>query len=253
VNQEIAQKIVNINKAFYDQVGQFWNNQDDYFWEGWQVLVPFIKENRLTNFLDLGCGNARFCSFLEKFYNSKISYTGLDNSDFYFHNHYLSDNNEVNFKFILQDLFDSKWNSGLDKGYFDCISLFGLIHHFPGQQNRLELFKKCCEILKPGGLLIFTTWEFCNEQRLQKRIVIKDSPEALEFEKMHDFKLQNLEENDHILSWVKKTKSYRYSHLFTTEEILFYINSSGLKLLDSFYSDGRFQNRNKYYIAKKLI
>lgn len=233
--------------------------------------------------LDLGCGNARYASFLAKTYpKTQIEYYGLDNSDFLLSQARqnleleLSLNNnttlqettssgytchssaEGNFSPNLtinltkSDIILESWDANFTSYKFDLIVLFGLLHHVPSSHQRLALLQKATKLLNPNGVLIFTTWRFTHIPRLQKRIIDIHSNRGQHILNQINLTPTELEDGDCILDWVKTKLAYRYSHDFNDLEINQLLNDSKLDILRRFCADGRTEDQNEYFLCHKL-
>jgi SAM-dependent methyltransferase len=281
MDKEVAKKLMDLNYLFYEKIGKYWNNTSKYYSEGWEILwreflgnqesplTPLMKGgtgvpqsdevvSKKQNFkvLDLGSGNGRFSTFLsEKFNGQKFSYYGVDFSDFL--NGLAGERKEEifeDFEIIKANLILDNWEEGLKnkaENGFDLITLFGVMHHIPTSELRLKLLQKATKLLSPNGILAFTTWNFKNIPRLQKRIIDLGSLEGQELLRSLNLEKEDFRQEDYILSWVKRETAYRYSHFYDDTEIFEYLDRLGLKLFDRYYADGRHSNRNEYFICKK--
>jgi len=177
-----ALKLIKLNQDFYNTVGQYWNSAIDYSWQGWDFFVAkndqynwLSQKDRSLEVLDLGCGNCRFAYFLKKnFDNYTINYTGIDNSDFLLYQARANLKNvdgKLLYCLYKQDLILDQWDQYLFGKKFNLIVLFGVMHHIPTRYFRQNLINKATKFLIRNGILIFTTWNFLNIPRLQKRIV----------------------------------------------------------------------------------
>lgn len=249
---QTEQKLIALNKTFYDEIGQYWNNSPDYFWEGWYKLVPYIQvlihknptKNRFS-VLDIGAGNGRWYHFLKsQFPGTKWDYTGVDISQF-------GKQTEVphgDMNFVYFDILNEEWNFRKE---FDLIVSMGLVHHIPGQRLLEKFMKNYTKSMKFDGLGIFTTWQYMRLARLQKRLLVGKSKEEI----LQTLKIEESEfrEGDNLLSWVKHREGVRFSHYFPHQEVMKLLaKETEIQLLDSYLADDREQNRNEYFVVKKI-
>jgi tRNA (uracil-5-)-methyltransferase TRM9 len=261
----MTQKTINIlnqlNKQFYDETGSVvWNQKPDYYWQGWYQLTAFINDKLTTKqslsnqfkILDLGCGNSRFANFLVSELDSEqvenIEYLGVDFSVNLIDTFKTKPRtNFANFELLELDVISQLHQ--LKEIKFDLIVIFGLIHHIPSHQARTKFFEQVSSLLKPSGLLIFTTWQYLDTPRLIKRVVDPETETGKSVFQRLGIQKTDLEPGDNILDWVKKVFSYRYSHYFDEAEVKGFITDNNLNLVHSFVCDGRDSKRNRYYVC----
>ncbi len=259
MTKDTVNQLNNLNNDFYETIGKYFNHTRNYVWEGWINLIDPVKNiTDRPNVLELGCGNGRFLEFL---LNSDITpnyFLGLDASKFLLERA-TERQNILDFKqaeFLQSDLILENWSqlakSKLigDSKKYDLICFFGLMHHIPGDENRLSIIKKSAELLSPNGLLIFTTWQYLDVPRLKRRIISKTSSILNDLMSKYVIDINELAENDNILDWQKGLIAYRFSHYYTKSEIENLCNLSGLDILENFEADGKEGNVNRYFITK---
>jgi len=235
MNKKTVKLLNQLNIKFYKRTQEYFNRSRQYSWAGWGRLLPYFhlqgQTLKVLKVLDVGCGNGRFGEFLEKKLKSDIDYTGMDN------NEYLLEQVKKNVKEakIIKQGVLRKWKV---EGKFDAVVLIGLMHHIPGEDNRIRILKQAKERLNKNGILIFTTWRFKDLERMAKKIV-----------KKHKFK--NLEENDYILDWKKGVRAYRYCHYIDGDELRKIIGKLRMKTLDIFEADAKEGRGNKYIVLQQ--
>jgi tRNA (uracil-5-)-methyltransferase TRM9 len=253
MKDETAQKLIAVNKTFYDKIGKYWNNSVDYTWDGWVKLIPHIQnlidrceQGKPIKVLDIGAGNGRWYHFLKREFPLVYwDYTGVDISAF-------GKETEVvkpGMKFVYLDVLFDDWTI-LEDGY-DLVVSMGLIHHIPGERLLEQFFKNYTKSMKTDALGILTTWQYMRLERLRKRIT--NGTERQNLLKSLNILESELREGDNFLEWVKTEKSIRFSHYFETDEVIELLNQNPeLKLIKSYLADDREQNRNEYFVVKKV-
>jgi tRNA (uracil-5-)-methyltransferase TRM9 len=258
---KIINKLNQLNLDFYQQFAGEFASAREYYWSGWEKLLPIISRFRSKKEItvaDVGCGHGRFASFLSEKLSEEmqIDYNGFDNSS-----KLLELAKERvggierldNTAFLHElDLLTQLQNNPKQlitlpnepKPSFDLICLFGVFHHIPSIELRRVLIHKLIKQLTPDGLLIITFWDFKNFERFSKKII---DPKTV------DIDPKELESNDYILDWKKGGTAYRYCHYATPHEVeellqtpptnMPYIKTN---VVSSFSADGREGSINRY-------
>lgn len=247
MNKQTIDQLNKLNQDFYKITAESFDDSRQYFWPGWEKLLPHLDINDFLEELkvvDMGCGNGRFGQFLADKTSIKIKYTGFDSSQELLDKaqQTLVPLTSPNFEYELQlqDLLSADLNFSAD-----LITLFGVWHHLPSHELRLKIIKHLAEQLKPNGLLVIAVWKFYEYERFQNKIV---DPEKLSIDN------NQLEKNDFILDWRRGENAYRYCHYSTDAEIENVLKEfSNLTLLDSFRADGKEGNVNQYLILQKGV
>ena len=252
MTNDTESKLIKLNKEFYDKIGKHWNNKPDYFWAGWDKLLPYIKSKiescESVSILDLGCGNGRFAAYLNTYFpDAKISYTG---TDYAFDDKIkVSYGDNIKVKFVSQDLLQETWL--FQENTFDIIVAFGLIHHIPGIRLTNVFLDNIQKYLDKNGLCVITTWQYMRLERLQKRIMT--GIEKQEIQSKMAISESEFRPGDNFLDWVKGNSGVRFSHYFTELEMVNLLADHNLKSVETYLADDREQNRNQYFVIKKSV
>ena len=230
----LSHQLLALNAAFYEQTAESFSDSRDYFWAGWEKIIPLLPNFPQSELhcLDLGCGNARFAEFLAQHISSHqiLKYTGTDNSSNLLNlakdrlnqkvlsNLSLPLHLQTSFQLDLLDLSDlaaiKKYLAAQPKS--ELITLFGVLHHLPEVSFRQQLLETLISHLTPQGFLIVSLWQFMKDHRLAGRVL----PNA-------DFPVhispQQLESGDYLLDWQRDQISphahLRFCHHFSDAEV----------------------------------
>lgn len=187
--------ILKLNCDFYKKIAKEFSQTRSSPWEGWGRVVEKISLPSGAKVLDLGCGNGRFYEYLTKNYTG-FAYIGVDTSDELLK---IAKNKFADANFLNLDIVTDNLNS---LGKFDLITAFGVFHHIPTQELRVELAKKFLDLLNPGGFFVISMWDFDES---------KSRPIPLN--------LNFLEQGDFLLGWGNNRDALRYCHKYTDSEI----------------------------------
>ncbi len=237
MKSETIENLKSINETFYRNVGSYFDNSRNYFWEGWDTLLTHVELPHELDVLDVGCGNGRFFKFMESKGYSWSSYLGLDSNDY-----------------LLSSARLKCWNTraklrkmDLTKFYlygedlFDLTVAFGVLHHIPSFDARIELLVKVCRHVKRGGYLAVSLWDFLSDLKLSKKIVPWEEV---------GIETGELEPNDYLVGWDRGVSEVRYCHWFPEAEIEKIIEAVPLTLISRFEADGKNKKTNTYLVWK---
>lgn len=134
-------------------------------------------------------------------------------------------------------------------GQADAVLCFGFMHHMPGHETRVFALREMLRLLRPGGLLIVSFWQFMKSPKLAAQA------ESLHEQAISDLELAaaDLEAGDHLLGWQRVPGVYRYCHSFSEAELdSLPVELSDLaELEERFEADGRTGNLNTYVILRR--
>jgi SAM-dependent methyltransferase len=250
---ETIKKLNQLNQDFYTKTNQYWNNDPNYFWEGWNQVGEWVDQNfgdGEVSVLDLGCGNARFVNFLLHKTKVKIRYIGVELNSELINASQIKPNPRLTyFKIVQTDLGESEWINKLEELdlKFDLVVLFGLFHNIPGSQIRLNILQESSNLLKSKGLLVFTGWRFVEKPRLNKRIIQTTAPNFADTLNEIGIKLDQMEYGDYILNWNKRVYCLRYTHHIDQNEAKEITQQTGLKIIKYYIEDSLDRDQNDYW------
>lgn len=249
---ETILKLNQINHRFYKKVAEHFHTSRQFYWHGWRRLLPHFEQlsqdKEQLSVLDVGCGNGRFGKFLfDTLPGQVISYHGIDfNPTLLEHAQASLSNTTLATQFQQIDLVKSLVSDTLlpEKAEkYDCIVLFGVLHHIPSYQLRKKLLQDLTAQLAPNGLLCLTLWKFINPSQEENTPTIDPGQVSIDPAK--------LEPHDYFIPWERGVSAVRYCHYTPDHEEARLLAAAGLELIDSFEADGKEGKGNRYLILKR--
>lgn len=247
MDQTTIVRLEELNRAFYQTVGESFHASRHLAWQGWRQVLKSIAAqldvNGKLTMLDLGCGNGRWGDFfLTETDNRQTTYVGVDENQTLLQYAELAILPRAKVLHLhhqdLQSLLLDQ-EKLLPPPLYDLIVLFGVWHHLPSAVTRAASCVKLAARLQPGGILVISCWRFLRSPRLAVRIL---DPNIVGLD------ASQLEVGDYLLDWRAETTAIRYCHDTTKEELVTQATAAGLKLIDDFTADGKTGNLNDYYL-----
>lgn len=263
MNSETCTALLQLNRRFYVQfAGDFARTRRSWP-PGFDRILPHLWP--AANVADLGCGNGRLLSFLaERGWRGR--YLGVDSSeellaiaaaeapsDAAIHAHFhhaelawLDGLNRPAAPLALappsppRDWGD--WEGGW--GQWDAVTALAVLHHIPGKAHRAGLLAACADLLRPGGVLVVSTWQFLTAARLNTRILPWE---------LAGIRPEEVEPGDYLLPWGAAAAGQRYCAAINAEALdeLAISARTGLAHEATFYADGHEGNLNLYGVFRK--
>lgn len=249
-------KLNQLNKDFYQQVAASFSKTRQTAWPGWekcwQIVDQQLRSSHSTalSIFDVGCGNGRFGQFCREHLDDQVllEYVGIDQDERLLADAESSLNDLPATNCLLLPPVDiveqllTQQQLLINTQNFQVVACFGVLHHIPSQELRIQLVKHLSGYVEEGGLLLLACWQFDRNETLLSR---QRSSEELGFTQ------KDLEENDHFLTWERELNAVRYCHLVDETEQDALIRESGLRLIDRFSADGKTNDQNEYLILQK--
>ncbi len=236
MKKETAARIVEINRLFYQNFGAEFSRTRGRIQPGVRKILDGI--GRDLPLLDVGCGNGEFIRQLAA-NGHRAPILGVD-----FSLPLLNDAKLIPegfpATFRALDITLPQWS--VISGQYSVITCFATLHHIPGERIRLQILRNIHEKLADDGQFIHSNWQFLNSEKLRKRI------QAWE---VVGLDAADVDEGDYLLDWRSGGTGYRYAHQYSEAELANLANSSGFKVMESFYSDGATGNLGLYQIWEK--
>ncbi|MFH1575908.1 MAG: class I SAM-dependent methyltransferase [Candidatus Nealsonbacteria bacterium] len=207
MDKDYAQYLLNKTRDDYNAIAEGFSSTRRFVWQELEPLYHYASHK--DKVLDLGCGNGRL---LPIFKDIDINYTGVDNSEKLIE---IAKKTYPNAAFLVADALHLPF----PPNHFDKIYSVAVLHHIPSEELRLKFLKEARRVLKPGGLLILTVWDF-------KRLKL-----ILKFTILKIFGRSKLDFGDVFVPWQKKHQ--RYVHCFTKRELIELAQKAGFGIKKS--------------------
>jgi tRNA (uracil-5-)-methyltransferase TRM9 len=240
VKADIAQHLIELNRRFYTDFGEPFSATRGRIQPGVQRVLDSMKGDETI--LDLGCGNGELARTLARESHRGV-YLGLD-----FSLPLLKDAESIPDGFsaefrevdLTQLSVDSDQFSVTD--YWSLITAFAVLHHIPGQSLRFDILKTIHKLLAEDGRFILSNWQFLNSPRLRQRVRAWSEAGLTE---------ADVDDGDYLLDWRSGGTGLRYVHHFSEAELTGLAESSGFRVVETFYSDGKEGNLAIYQEWRK--
>ncbi len=238
---ETVARLLEINRRFYLDFSSRFSETRSPRQPGLERILPYIPD--FCSILDVGCGNGRLAVWLDA-RGKNADYVGVDFSQRLLeHARAFAENLEhVSARFVQADVTLPGWPEGLPLCQYDVVFAISVLHHIPSQELRRRLLRDFASLLKPGGTVVLTTWQFLGSPRMRRKIVPWE---------VVGLPPDYLEPGDYLLDWKRGGIGYRYCHLVDEGEMRSLAESAGVELLETFRADGKEGNLNLYGVMRK--
>ena len=239
MNSTTAQRLLKINREFYNRFGDQFSATRQRLQPGVRKILETIQAD--VSVLDLGCGNGNFLRGLS-LRGHKAALLGVD-----FSLPLLRDAesaSEVEFREVDLTKLLAVSDQLLVEGGWDVITMFATLHHIPSTEIRLDILRTVRKLIKDDGKFILSNWQFLNSEKLKSRIQPWDRVGINE---------SDLDEGDYLLDWRSGGEGLRYAHQFSVEELLGLAEQAGMRVTDSFLSDGDGGNLGLYQVWAPIV
>ena len=117
----------------------------------------------------------------------------------------------VHAEFLPADITAPGWTEPLrTRAPFDVALAAAVLHHIPAFELRCAVLSAIRTLLRPGGMLVLSSWQFQNDPRLEQKVV--------PWQRV-DIDAGELEAGDTLIDWKRGGEGYRYCHLLSPAEI----------------------------------
>jgi tRNA (uracil-5-)-methyltransferase TRM9 len=223
----IAQRLIELNRKFYTEFGEPFSATRGRIQPGVRRVLDSLKGDETI--LDLGCGIGELARTLARD-GHRGAYLGLD-----FSLPLLKDAESIPDGFSAEfrevDLIQLSVTDYPHTGTgWPLITAFAVLHHIPGQSLRFDILKTIHKLLADGGRFIHSNWQFLNSPRLRQRVRKWSEAGLTE---------ADVDPGDYLLDWRSGGTGLRYVHHFSEAELVKLAESSGFRVVETFYSDGK--------------
>jgi SAM-dependent methyltransferase len=247
---ETCALLAELNRVFYTQFADDFARTRRGWPPGFDRILPHLRP--AANVLDLGCGNGRLLAFLlERGWRGH--YLGLDSSQKLLA--VAEEHARVALRacastetdgplahFVQAELLTPGWSAAIGSYAPDAITALAVLHHIPAATNRGRFLADCGQLLRPGGVLILSTWQFMSAPRLRPRILPWPTVGLRD---------EDVEPGDYLLSWGQGATGRRYCAFISCDDLGELAARAGLAPVETFYADGREGNLNLYGVFQK--
>ena len=239
MNSTTAQRLLKINREFYNRFGDQFSATRQRLQPGVRKILETIQAD--VSVLDLGCGNGNFLRELSV-RGHKAALLGVD-----FSLPLLRDAESapgVEFREVDLDQLSVVSGQLAVEGGWDVITMFATLHHIPSTEIRLDILRTVRKLIKDDGKFILSNWQFLNSEKLRSRIQPWGRVSINE---------SDLDEGDYLLDWRSGGEGLRYAHQFSARELLGLAEQAGMRVTDSFLSDGDGGNLGLYQVWAPIV
>lgn len=256
MNSATRQTLIEINRQFYERFAGSFSQSRSNPWRGWERLLPLLSEVSPLRVLDVGCGNGRLASYLARARPKPFNFHGLDASPALLRlaREQLSEPAVQGFCDDVQleelDVVGSTEALADLPGPYDFVALFGVLHHVPGIDARVELVRRLAALLSPDGVLALSCWRFDHLPRFDAKTIPWEEHNQRSTLRVDP---KQLETGDYLLTWKGERETPRYCHRVSREEANGLAEQARLRLVDDFLADGPGDVLNRYLVMTRPV
>ncbi len=227
MNSIAAARLLALNRDFYDRFGDSFSAARQRLQPGVRRIMESIKKD--DSVLDLGCGNGNFLLELSR-RGHKAPLQGADFSLPLLRDaRSQTEASPVIFREIDLTKLSLHGDKLSTKDGWDLITMFAALHHIPTNEMRLDILKTVRMVMNKNGRFILSNWQFLSSEKLRSRIQPWSKIGLSDSE---------VDEGDYLLDWRSGGEGLRYVHHFSAEELSQLAAQAGLRVSESFTSDG---------------
>jgi tRNA (uracil-5-)-methyltransferase TRM9 len=238
VDRETIEKLLVLNREFYAAFAQPFADSRSLSDPALTSILPHIPQH--ARLLDVGCGNGRLACLLDRERPGAV-YIGIDAVPELIEvaRAQAADLENIASQFHVADITQSDWSLVIGSSAIDVIVCLAVLHHIPGFDLRARILREMVGLLAPGGIVILSTWQFLDSDRLRRKIV--DWAEVGLAEEV-------LEQGDYLLDWKRGGRGLRYCHLVDETEVERLAAESGTRVQTTLRAGGREGNLSLFAV-----
>jgi 2-polyprenyl-3-methyl-5-hydroxy-6-metoxy-1,4-benzoquinol methylase len=228
MDADLQKRLVALNREFYARFAQEFSRSRTVEHVNLSAIMPYLRAG--VKLLEIGCGSGRLAERLDR-EKIALDYLGVDvTPEFIEAAHRRSVRMaHVRAEFQLHDITAADWAEALrSKAPFDVAVAAAVLHHIPGFEPRCAVLAAVRSLLRTGGILVLSNWQFQNDPRLLRKVVPWDVAGIDE---------RTLEEGDALIDWKRGGSGYRYCHLLNEAEVERAASRSGYRVLSQINTD----------------
>ncbi|HEY2980629.1 MAG TPA: class I SAM-dependent methyltransferase [Anaerolineales bacterium] len=240
MNAATAARLLALNRYFYEEFGESFAATRQRLQPGVKRILETLRGDE--SILDLGCGNGELARALAR-RGHRGPYLGLDFS-LPLLREAESPLDGLPAKFLEADITQlSVVGDQLSVvGGWTLITAFAVLHHVPSEELRLNLLQEVSDLLARNSRFILSNWQFLNSAKLRARIQPWSAAGLTE---------ADVDAGDALLDWRDGGKGLRYVHHFSAQELSDLAGQIGLRVSESFLSDGEGGKLGLYQVWEK--
>jgi len=236
-----SKQLLQINRQFYDQFAGSFSVTRGRVQPGVRRILETIPMD--ASLLDVGCGNGTLAQALQR-RGYRGRYLGIDLSEGLLScaRERMEMTDPSQYAFRQADLANPDWTDALPEESFDWVVCFAALHHLPGDDLRRKFVQGFTGLLSSTGRIAVSVWQWQNSPRLVKRVLSWSTVGIAP---------ARLDEGDVLLDWRGSEQvGLRYVHTFSEAGLTALAEGAGLKVIETFYSDGKPGNLALYQVWK---
>ncbi len=236
MDAQLVKRLLALNREFYARFARDFSETRAAERTNIAPIMPYLSNG--VKVLDVGCGNGRLAARLDR-EGLELAYVGIDVTPGLIDIAKTRELRHVTAEFRVADSTTPGWSDSLEADApFDVALMLAVLHHLPGLDLRREVLCAIHSLLRPGGILVMSNWQFMHNERLRNKIVPWQTV---------GIDVGALEEGDALLDWKRGGTGYRYVHLLTEAEVQMLAEQSGFQVIEQFRADA---NLNLWSVLK---